>query len=67
MDPQAMPQEVRSTVIQEPQFGTAGDNYFCCVSGLSDKSQHPQPVCWAAQRVEQTFPVPIIKECYLSM
>ena len=38
MDPQAMLQEVRSTVNQETPFGTAGDKYFCIVLGLSDQA-----------------------------
>ena len=38
MDPQAMLQEVISTVIQETPFGTAGDKYSCCVLGLSDQA-----------------------------
>ena len=38
MDPQAMLQQVRSTVIQETPFGTAGDKYSCCVLGLSGQA-----------------------------
>ena len=38
VDPQAMLQKVRSTVIQETPFGTAGDKCFCCVLGLSDQA-----------------------------
>ena len=38
VDPQAMLQKVRSTVIQETPFGTAGDMCFCCVLGLSDQA-----------------------------
>ena len=36
--PQAMQQEVRSTVVQETPYGTAGDKYSCCVLGLSDQA-----------------------------
>ena len=38
VDPQAMLQKVRSTVIHETPFGTAGDKCFCCVLGLSDQA-----------------------------
>ena len=37
MDPQAMLQEVTSTVIQETPFGTAGDKYSCFVLGVSEQ------------------------------
>ena len=37
MDPQAVLQEVSSTVIQETLLGTAGDKYSCSVLGLSDQ------------------------------
>ena len=66
-----MLQKVRSTMIQETLFGTAGDKCFCCVLGLSDQAtlsdQHPQPTYWAEQRVEQTFLIPRVMESYLSM
>ena len=38
VDPQAMLQKVRSTVIQETPLSTAGDKCFCCVLGLSDQA-----------------------------
>ena len=38
MDPQAMLQEVRSTVIRQTPFGTAGDKYSCCLLGHSDQA-----------------------------
>lgn len=38
VDPQAMLQKVRSTVILETPFGTAGDMCCCCVLGLSDQA-----------------------------
>ena len=38
VDPQAMLQKVRSTVIQETPLGTAEDKCFCSVLGISDQA-----------------------------
>ena len=69
MDPHDMLQEVRSTVNQHTPSGTPGGKCSCCtcVLGLSDQAQHPWPVYWVEQRVEQTFLICIMTECIMSM